>query len=208
MSLRLADFDFDLPERLIARYPASPRDSARLLAVGPSMADRQVRDLPDLLRAGDLLVFNDTKVIPAQLSGRRAGRAGGPSAKIEVTLHKRESADSWRAFAKPARRLDLGDHIVFAEDFFAEVTAKSPEGDLALRFNLSGSTLRDALQRHGEMPLPPISASCGPPGLRMRTTTRPSMPGPRGRSHRQPPDCISRRHCWLRVTRAASSGCI
>jgi S-adenosylmethionine:tRNA ribosyltransferase-isomerase len=160
VSLRLADFDFDLPERLIARYPANPRDSARLLAVGSSMggaslADRHVRDLPDLLRAGDLLVFNDTKVIPAQLSGRRAGRAGGPPAKIEITLHKREGADAWRAFAKPAKRLDPGDRIVFAEDFFAEVSVKSPEGDLALRFNLSGNALRDALQRHGEMPLPP-----------------------------------------------------
>jgi S-adenosylmethionine:tRNA ribosyltransferase-isomerase len=165
VSLRLADFDFELPERLIARYPANPRDSARLLAVGPSMGrpavaaqamvDHHVRDLPDLLRADDLLVFNDTKVIPGQLSGWRAGRGGGPSAKIEVTLHKRDGADSWRAFAKPARRLDPGDRIVFADDFFAEVTAKSPAGDIALRFNLSGSTLRDALQRHGEMPLPP-----------------------------------------------------
>ncbi|HEY2889862.1 MAG TPA: tRNA preQ1(34) S-adenosylmethionine ribosyltransferase-isomerase QueA [Dongiaceae bacterium] len=160
MSLRLADFDFDLPGRLIARYPANPRDSAKLLTVGssgiqPSVSDRHVRDLPGLLGAGDLLVFNDTKVIPAQLSGRRAGRAGGPSAKTEVTLHKREGADSWRAFAKPAKRLALGERIVFADGFFAEVTAKSAEGDLALRFNVSGNALRDALQRHGEMPLPP-----------------------------------------------------
>ena len=160
MSLRLADFDFDLPERLIARYPANPRDSARLLVVGPSMggaslADRQVHDLPDLLRAGDLLVFNDTRVIPAQLSGRRPGRGGGPSAKIDVTLHKRENADSWRAFARPAKRLSPGDRIAFADDFFAEVVSKSAEGELALRFNLSGAALREALQRHGEMPLPP-----------------------------------------------------
>jgi S-adenosylmethionine:tRNA ribosyltransferase-isomerase len=165
VSLRLADFDFDLPERLIARYPANPRDSARLLHIGRSMggpsmatgaiADRQVRDLPDLLRAGDLLVFNDTKVIPAQLSGRRAGRGGGPSAKIEITLHKREGADSWHAFAKPAKRLAPGERIVFAEDFFAEVVAKSPEGELALRFNLSDKALRNALQQYGAMPLPP-----------------------------------------------------
>ena len=165
MSLRLADFDFDLPERLIARYPANPRDSARLLTVGPSMGgpvmatqamvDRHVRDLPDLLRAGDLLVFNDTRVIPAQLSGRRPGRAGGPAAKIEVTLHKRESADGWRAFAKPAKRLDPGERIDFAEGFFADIVSKSPEGDLALCFNLSGDALREALQKHGQMPLPP-----------------------------------------------------
>lgn len=154
MSL-LADFDFDLPERLIARYPANPRDSAKLLLVGPALADRHVSDLPDLLRAGDLLVFNDTRVIPAQLSARRAGRGGGPEAKIQVTLHKRESADSWRAFAKPAKRLAPGERIVFADDFFAEVVSKSPEGELGLRFNVAGPALRDALQRHGEMPLPP-----------------------------------------------------
>jgi hypothetical protein len=89
------------------------------------------------------------------LGRRRAGRGGGPEAKIQVTLHKRESADSWRAFAKPAKRLAPGERIVFADDFFAEVVSKSPEGELGLRFNVAGPALRDALQRHGEMPLPP-----------------------------------------------------
>jgi S-adenosylmethionine:tRNA ribosyltransferase-isomerase len=151
----LDDFDFDLPERLIARHPAEPRDSARLLVVGSGLRDRRVSDLPDLLRPTDLLVFNDTKVIPAQLTGQRPGRGEGPPAKIEVTLHKQESDNRWRAFARPAKRLTEGDRIDFAESFSAEVAAKSTEGDVALEFNQGGEALRQALLRHGAMPLPP-----------------------------------------------------
>ena len=155
MSLRLSDFDFDLPENLIARHPASPRDSARLLVVGERLADRRVSELPELLRANDLLVFNDTKVIPAQLAGQRASRGEGPPARIEVTLHKRQGADSWRAFAKPGKRLAPGDRIDFAGDFSAEVMEKTADGEVRLRFNVGGEDLHQALLRHGAMPLPP-----------------------------------------------------
>jgi S-adenosylmethionine:tRNA ribosyltransferase-isomerase len=155
VSLRLSDFDFDLPENLIARHPASPRDSARLLVVGERLADRRVSELPDLLRANDLLVFNDTKVIPAQLAGQRPSRGEGPPTGIEVTLHKRQGADSWRAFAKPGKRLVPGDRIDFAADFSAEVTEKTADGQVGLRFNVAGADLDRALLLHGAMPLPP-----------------------------------------------------
>jgi S-adenosylmethionine:tRNA ribosyltransferase-isomerase len=155
LTLRLADFDFDLPEGLIARHPASPRDSARLLVAGERLEDRRVNELPLLLRRGDLLVFNDTKVIPAQLSGQRAARSGGTPAKIEVTLHKQLAGDTWQCFAKPAKRLATGDHVDFAMEFAADVLGKTAEGEVLLRFSASGDALRQALQRHGSMPLPP-----------------------------------------------------
>jgi S-adenosylmethionine:tRNA ribosyltransferase-isomerase len=155
LTLRLADFDFDLPARLIARHPAKPRDSARLLVVAESLQDRRVSELPVLLRPGDLLVLNDTRVIPAQLSGWRQARAQGAVAKIEITLHKREAGDIWRAFAKPSRRLAPGEHLRFGEDFSAEVLAKHSDGEVTLRFNVADGALRKALERHGQTPLPP-----------------------------------------------------
>jgi len=160
VSLLTTDFDFDLPETQIAQHPVSPRDSARLLDVPrlpQAIADRNVRDLPGLLQPGDLMVFNDTKVIPAQLTGVRArpAQAGEPATKIEVTLHKRDGADQWRVFAKPGRRLKVGDEILFAEGFSAAVLDKTPEGEITLRFNAGGAELLAALHRHGEMPLPP-----------------------------------------------------
>jgi S-adenosylmethionine:tRNA ribosyltransferase-isomerase len=149
--MRLDDFDFDLPRRLIADHPCEPRDAARLLLIPASggLQDRQISDLPTLLRPGDLLVFNDTKVIPARLVGRRS------AASIEVTLHRDLGGGAWRAFAKGARRLRVGDRIVFAKDFSAEVAEKHPEGDLTLRFDLKGEAFREALARYGAMPLPP-----------------------------------------------------
>ena len=160
MSLLTTDFDFDLPESQIAQHPVSPRDSARLLHVPrlpQPIADRNVRDLPGLLQPGDLMVFNDTKVIPAQLTGTRARSAqlGEAATKIEVTLHKRDGADQWRVFAKPGRRLKTNDEIIFAEGFSATVLDKSPEGEITLRFSAAGAELLAALHRHGEMPLPP-----------------------------------------------------
>ncbi len=158
MTLRTADFDFDLPEALIARHPATPREAARLLQVARGgLVDRLVGDLPGLLQPGDLMVFNDTKVIPAQLFGTRAARAvgGGEDAKIELTLHKAEGLDTWRAFAKPGRRLKTGDQVLFGDGFAAEVLEKTPEGEVVLRFNAGGADLFAALHRHGEMPLPP-----------------------------------------------------
>jgi S-adenosylmethionine:tRNA ribosyltransferase-isomerase len=148
--MKTADFDFDLPPALIAGEPARPRDAARLLDIGDDgFADRRVRDLPDLLRPGDLLVYNDTRVIPARLAGRRG------EARVEVTLHRREASDRWRAFARPAKRLRPGDVVVFAPDLSAEVVAKHEGGDVGLRFSAGGETLIAALHRHGTVPLPP-----------------------------------------------------
>ncbi|MBL8895527.1 MAG: S-adenosylmethionine:tRNA ribosyltransferase-isomerase, partial [Rhizobiales bacterium] len=113
--MRVSDFDFDLPAERIALRPARPRDAARLLVVEPEqLSDRMVRDLPDLLKAGDVLVFNDTKVIPAALSGRRVGRGVEP--EIDVLLHRRLDASRWLAFAKPGKRLRSGDSIRFGSE--------------------------------------------------------------------------------------------
>jgi S-adenosylmethionine:tRNA ribosyltransferase-isomerase len=149
--MHIDDFDFDLPRALIAAHPCEPRDAARLLIIPASkrFEDRHVVDLPALLRSGDLLVFNDTKVIPARLLGRRG------EALVELTLYRDLGGASWRAFAKGARRLRPGDRVVFAEDFAATVTEKHPEGDVSIHFELAAETLRDALARHGSMPLPP-----------------------------------------------------
>src|ERR1044071_5357477 len=115
-SMRTDLFDFDLPPERIALRPARPRDAARLLVVRPGRAleDRIVRDLPDLLDPGDQLVVNDTRVIPARLSGRRIGRATEPH--IEATLVKRLGGSRWRAFVKPAKRLEVGDVVRFGDE--------------------------------------------------------------------------------------------
>jgi len=149
--MRLDDFDFELPRRLIADQPCEPRDAARLLVIPASgrLQNRRIADLPVLLRPGDLLVFNDTKVIPARLVGRRG------TASVEVTLHRDLGGGAWRAFAKGARRLRVGDQIVFAQGFAADVAEKHPEGDVTLRFDLEGEAFREALARYGAMPLPP-----------------------------------------------------
>lgn len=142
-------FDFHLPEELIAQQAAEPRDSARLLVPGErGIKDAIFRDLPGFLKPGDLLVFNDTKVIPTRLYGRR-GDAG-----IEVTLHKETAADSWLAFARPAKKLKPGDRIDF-EDLSATVTEKHEGGEVLLKFDRSGANLREALWHSGTMPLPP-----------------------------------------------------
>lgn len=147
--MRVDLFDFPLPRHLIAEHPREPREQARLLVVGAGLDDRHIADLPDLLRRGDLLVYNDTRVIPARLHGKRGGAA------IEATLHRAEDPAQWRAFIKGAKRLKPGDTIRFAEDFSAVVTAKHSEGDVSLRFSVEGASLRGALERHGIMPLPP-----------------------------------------------------
>ena len=152
--MRIELFDFDLPRDFIAQEPASPRDSARLLVLDDPLQDRIFHELPDLLRPGDLLVSNDTRVIPARLDGRRMNAQGG-SARIEVTLHQRAAGGLWRAFARPARKLKAGDRIVFAQDFEAEVEGKEESGEVVLRFDLEDEALLQALERHGAMPLPP-----------------------------------------------------
>ncbi|HEV2548416.1 MAG TPA: tRNA preQ1(34) S-adenosylmethionine ribosyltransferase-isomerase QueA [Stellaceae bacterium] len=147
--MRVDDFDFELPKELIADRPAEPRDRARLLVVDKRLEGRRILDLPQLLRPGDLLVVNDTRVIPARLVGRRG------TAQVEVTLHRDLGGGRWRAFAKGARRLKPGDRLDFGEGFAAEVAAKHEEGDLTLAFDREGSDLRAALERLGSMPLPP-----------------------------------------------------
>ena len=148
--MRVDLFDFELPPERIAQRPGEPRDAARLLHVKPdSLADHGIRDLPDLLRPGDLLVFNDTRVIPARLAGRRG------EARVSVTLHQVVSDDTWRAFAKPAKRLRHGDTVVFAPEFSAHVIERGSLGDVVLRFDRGGEALMAALKIYGAMPLPP-----------------------------------------------------
>ncbi len=151
--MKVDAFDFTLPAELIADRPVVPREAARLLHIGEQLRDRLVSDLPSLLKEGDLLVFNDTKVIPARLRGLRR------SANIEVTLHKNVSADSWNAFAKPAKKLKPGDTIVFSNDFKALVTDKLEGGEVALSFSSAGPELMEMLMRYGEIPLPPYISS-------------------------------------------------
>jgi len=168
--MRVDLFDFDLPEDRIALRPASPRDSARLLVVRPGerLEDRIVRDLPSLLRAGDALVFNDTKVIPARLSGIR--RRGEAVAHIEATLHMRTGADRWKAFLKPAKRVSVGDRIQFGHDgescflgtLEATVAEKGEGGEALLVFDFSGPVLDEAIAAAGHIPLPPYIASKRP----------------------------------------------
>ena len=154
--MRVDDFDFELPTELIALRPARPRDSARLLHVaGEAIADRMVLDLPDLLRAGDVLVFNDTKVIPAQLEGRRG------EARIGATLHKREGPREWRAFLRNARRVRAGDLIEFEADVRASIVDKADDGSALLHFH-GQEPVELLLERAGRMPLPPYIASKRP----------------------------------------------
>ncbi len=147
--MKVDAFDFDLPPEFIAQRPAVPRDASRLLAVGEAFQDLAIGDLPELLRAGDILVFNDTRVIPARLRGKRG------AAKVEVTLFKKQLDGRWRAFAKPARKLKIGDRIDFAAGFSAEVSDKGGDGVVTLAFDRAGAGLRAALETFGAMPLPP-----------------------------------------------------
>ena len=163
-------FDFDLPRDRIALRPAAPRDTARLLVVRPGQTpewdDRGVRDLPDLLRSGDAIVVNDTKVIPARLRGRRVGR-GAAEPMIEATLHRRLDGSHWRAFVKPAKRLSPGDllrfgsegNICFLGQLDATVEAKGEGGEVTLAFAFHGPVLDQAIDERGAMPLPPYIAA-------------------------------------------------
>lgn len=149
--MRTDIFTFDMPLSLIANKPTDPRDAARLLHIKAdgTLADYRVHDLDRLLKTGDVLVFNDTKVIPARLYGRRG------EAQIEATLFKQTGSSVWETLVKNARRLKIGDKIVFADDFSATVTAKKETGSVVLHFNKSGADLMCLLHRVGVMPLPP-----------------------------------------------------
>ena len=173
-------FDFDLPPDRIALRPAEPRDSARLLVVRPAttplLEDRSVRDLPDLLQPGDQLVVNDTKVIPAQLSGRRIGDATEP--RIEATLIKRLDGSRWQALVKPARKLKPGDMVRFGEEgqgessvcflgqLDATVEAKGDAGEVTFAFAFHGPVLDQAIAERGGVPLPPYIAARRAPDAR------------------------------------------
>jgi S-adenosylmethionine:tRNA ribosyltransferase-isomerase len=164
--MRTELFDFDLPPELIAQRPAEPRDAARLLVVGPgALQDLRMRDLPDLLEPGDLAVLNDTRVIPSRLAGRRG------AARVEVTLHQAVddanaggepgevqpagAACRWRAFARPAKRLRVGDRVQFGAGLAAEVLAKTGDGEVTLEFGATAEALLERLEVAGQMPLPP-----------------------------------------------------
>jgi S-adenosylmethionine:tRNA ribosyltransferase-isomerase len=154
--VKLSDFDFDLPEALIATRPARPRSSARLLlAKGDQISDHHVRDLVEIFQPGDVLVLNNTKVIPARLSGTR--RRGEAVAKVEITLLE-ATPKGWRALAKPLRKVLAGEEIVFSDQLSARVLAKT-ETDLELGFNLTGDDFDVALAAAGQMPLPPYIAA-------------------------------------------------
>ena len=155
--MRVSDFDFDLPPERIALRPVSSRDASKLLVVRQEgREDRIFRELPDLLRAGDVLVFNNTRVIPAALSGHRFGR-GGTTPKIEALLHMRLDGHRWKAFVKPAKKLEAGDRLRFGA-LDATVEAKGEAGEVTLAFDLNGPALDEAIAAVGEVPLPPYIA--------------------------------------------------
>ncbi len=166
--VKLSDFDFELPDASIALRPAEPRDSARMLVVRPrgALEDRIVSNLADLLGPGDALVFNDTRVIPARLSGVRERE--GSRVAVEATLHRRLSPSRWTAFMRPGKRLAVGDRVRFGggdsstcelQHLDATVAEKLEGGEVALDFDLSGPMLDEAIRGHGAMPLPPYIAA-------------------------------------------------
>ena len=156
--MRVDLFDFDLPQERIALRPVAPRDAAKMLVVDGAapFADRQVRDLPNLLRAGDVLVFNDTRVIPAQLEGERI-REGASGAAIGATLHKRIDARRWQAFVRNAKRLREGDTIRFPDGVSVTAEARAEDGSWTLAF-AGDEPVEQLLARAGAMPLPPYIA--------------------------------------------------
>src|SRR6266849_1497156 len=177
--MRTDAFDFELPPDRIALRPIAPRDAARLLTIRPrstpELADHHVRDLPEVLRPGDALVVNDTKVIPARLHGRRVGR-GEAEPEIEATLHQRLDGSRWRSFVKPAKRLSPGDVVRFGDEgrvcflgqLDATVEAKGEGGEVTLAFAFHGPVLDQAVDERGAMPLPPYIAARRAPDERDR----------------------------------------
>lgn len=162
--MKLSDFDYDLPEALIATRPARPRSAARLLvAEGAGIEDAHVRDLPDWLRPGDRLILNDTRVIPARLSGtrRRHGAQGPSAARIGVTLLEPQVDGTWTAMVKPLKKLAEGEVVTFSDALSATLEDKA-EGQARLRFNLAGDDFDVALVEAGAMPLPPYIAARRP----------------------------------------------
>ncbi len=155
--MRVDEFDFDLPPESIALHPVEPRDSARMLLVRPGMAleDAHVTDLMRVLRAGDVLVVNDTRVLPAELTGTRI--RGDNRSSVSLNLHKRVDIRTWRAFARPAKRLRVQDRLELGDNgcIGAAVAGKGEAGEVTLEFDLGGAELDEAIKAHGAMPLPP-----------------------------------------------------
>ncbi len=162
--MRVDAFDFELPQSLIALHPVEPRDAARMLVVRPGepLQDAHVTDLLTLLRAGDVLVVNDTRVLPAELAGTRI--RGENRASVSFNLHKRVDRHTWRAFARPAKRLNLLDRLELGDDgsLLASVAGKGETGEVTLSFDLGGAELDEAIKSHGAMPLPPYIGSQRP----------------------------------------------
>ncbi|ARE42035.1 S-adenosylmethionine:tRNA ribosyltransferase-isomerase [Rhodovulum sp. P5] len=203
--MKLSDFDFDLPEELIATRPARPRPAARLLvADGGLTRDAHVRDLPAFLRPGDRLVLNDTKVIPARLTGtrRRETPQGPVEARVEITLMEPAPDGRWRAMAKPLRKLKAGERIDFAPDFSAEVTDRGAE-DVTLAFNCTGDAFDAALARVGAMPLPPYIAARRPADHQDLDDYQSVWAARAGPWPPRPHRCISMRRCWQSCPRRA-----
>ncbi len=154
--MRVSDFDFDLPNRFIAQHPASPREAAKMLAVDADgkFRDFGISDLPGLLRQGDVIVVNDTRVIPVRLNGHKE-----TGTRVQVTLLKPAGDGggdgAWQGLAKPARKLNPGDRLIFAADFTAEVRARGDGGEVTLAFTESEAEMTAALDKYGTMPLPP-----------------------------------------------------
>ncbi|MFS8038468.1 tRNA preQ1(34) S-adenosylmethionine ribosyltransferase-isomerase QueA [Xanthobacter sp. AM11] len=177
--MRVDAFDFHLPEERIALRPAEPRDMARMLVVRPGatarLQDARVRDLPDFIRPCDALVVNDTRVIPAALEGVRT-REGGSGVRIEANLIKRLDAARWQAFAKPGKRLQVGDRVRFGGEgaacllgvLDAAIAAKDDDGSVVLAFDLAGAALDEAVAAVGHMPIPPYIAARRPEDARDR----------------------------------------
>lgn len=167
-------FDFELPEERIALRPAEPREAARLLVVAPQgLRDAHVGDLPQFLRPGDVLVVNDARVIPAQLFGWR--ERDGVRARIDATLHKREDDSHWRAFLRPAKKLRIGETVLFGgpkesaacqANALSAIAIEKNDGEFLLAFNLGGAALDEAIEAHGHMPLPPYIAARRPEDAR------------------------------------------
>ncbi|MCC5974808.1 MAG: tRNA preQ1(34) S-adenosylmethionine ribosyltransferase-isomerase QueA [Rubellimicrobium sp.] len=163
--MKLSDFDFDLPDGLIALRPARPRSSARMLvAEGDRITDARAIDMPGFLRAGDRLILNDTRVIPARLTGlrRRDGAGEATEARIEATLLEPQADGTWTALVKPLKKLREGEEVVFSDNLSATLEGRS-DGQAWLRFNLTGEDFDAALERAGAMPLPPYIAAQRPP---------------------------------------------
>ncbi|MEO1553790.1 MAG: tRNA preQ1(34) S-adenosylmethionine ribosyltransferase-isomerase QueA [Pseudomonadota bacterium] len=157
----LSAFDFDLPEDNIALRPIEPQDAARLLVVHADgrLIDAHVRDLPDFLDAGDIMVFNDTRVIPAALKAVRAARDElGRDVPVDINLVERLTDRAWLALARPGKRLRVGDVLSISENLSAQITDKCDDGEIALQFSQSGEALDAAIDAYGAMPLPPYIA--------------------------------------------------